>query len=187
MQPEGTVQFIILTSHFYSCTSCEVQRWNKTGINDIDDFYSRTSCEVQLGMEYCDPTTFISTHAPLARCNKVSCAFKNSNLDFYSRTSCEVQLSKTYLKLKFSNFYSRTSCEVQLVHCHHIRLPHSISTHAPLARCNLNTLSDAMATDMISTHAPLARCNTNFIFIISDCWWFLLTHLLRGATRWQGL
>ena len=125
-----------------------------------------------------------------------------------------------------SNFNSRTSCEVrrfpglimpswpkfQLTHllrgatpfsrhCSSIR---SISTHAPLARCDLgvtipieNVRKDfnsrtscevrpehqrMMAErEAISTHAPLARCDLAQIYADRGGQ-FQLTHLLRGAT-----
>ena len=83
-------------------------------------FYSRTSCEVQQGI-MADPEhqLFISTHAPLARCN--------------------LTLSLLYLPVLW-HFYSRTSCEVQLNIYKLNRIMSQISTHAPLARCNLMTL-----------------------------------------------
>ena len=80
-----------------------------------------------------------------------------------------------------------------------------ISTHAPLARCDLTIYVDGFAL-LISTHAPLARCDGMSIDLITldehfnsrtSCevrpWpkWktipagaFQLTHLLRGATGW---
>ena len=57
----------------------------------------------------------ISTHAPLARCNKIgSNIMITGHKDFYSRTSCEVQ--RTLPASIVDNA--------------------KISTHAPLARCN---------------------------------------------------
>ena len=102
----------------------------------------------------------ISTHAPLARCN----------FSFILCTIQKMQFLLTHLlrgatneiseqAIRNEDFHSRTSCEVQLVHCHHIRLPHSISTHAPLARCNHLFFWTTPLISYISTHAPLARCN----------------------------
>ena len=58
---------------------------------------------------------FISTHAPLARCDTVRCIWAD-NANFNSRTSCEVR-----------HFSQRSKIS-----------PISISTHAPLARCDFN-------------------------------------------------
>ena len=57
----------------------------------------------------------------------------------------------------------------------------AISTHAPLARCDLN-LSPVDANAFISTHAPLARCDNSIEIMVDYGIEFLLTHLLRGAT-----
>ena len=60
---------ITVRGHFYSRTSCEVQRLSLSFSNVTSNFYSRTSCEVQ----------------PLLRTTKKTTSY------FYSRTSCEVQ------------------------------------------------------------------------------------------------
>ena len=83
----------------------------------------------------------------------------------------------------------------------------SISTHAPLARCdsmhrtiftrstdfNSRTsrevrracaLEEALG-DEISTHAPLARCDGTIPWRSQRRWKFQLTHLSRGATAFQ--
>ena len=117
-------------------------------------------------------------------------------VNFNSRTSCEVRhgypvVPRFYLR----HFNSRTSCEVRLAlqgdHPH----KRAISTHAPLARCDIQGLEaqgytvkgdfnsrtscevrlddriDTMDIFHISTHAPLARCDlhqTPAAFRVSD-------------------
>ena len=56
-----------------------------------------------------------------------------------------------------------------------------ISTHAPLARCDLQPRARASLM-AISTHAPLARCDLLAAGRATHWWLFQLTHLLRGAT-----
>ena len=78
----------------------------------------------------------ISTHAPLARCDKTIPPYLSYSSYFYSRTSCEVRLVRLFGGV-----------------------PHEyISTHAPLARCD-HQLRRVGGLVHISTHAPLARCD----------------------------
>ena len=144
-------------------------------------FNSRTSCEVRPGTLAQTTTIDISTHAPLARCDWnpgamcAACRFQLTHLlrgatsryrnafermmDFNSRTSCEVRRTSISMAVCGAlNFNSRTSCEVrrmQLLQNH----GHVISTHAPLARCDISC-KDCNFDLWISTHAPLARCDT---------------------------
>ena len=126
-----------------------------------------------------------------------------TEVDFYSRTSCEVRLSSNSLPtvttfllthlLRGATFSKGSSQpdRLQFLLTHLLRgatsCPHAgngatnISTHAPLARCDVCNICQ-VTIQSISTHAPLARCDNNcvrcFILYIR----FLLTHLLRGAT-----
>ena len=126
---------------------------------------------------------------------------------FYSRTSCEVRLAaRPMLHPPLTNFYTRPSCEVRhittplttptslisthapLARCDQERLPELstlgvISTHAPLARCDCRIAASASMRVAISTHAPLARCDQGGAGGSGGGLRFLLTHLLRGATR----
>ena len=80
--------------------------------------------------------------------------------DFNSRTSCEV---RRWLRSWGTGFF-----RFQLTHL--LRgatdAPETagrqqlISTHAPLARCDIRADMYAPGTKSISTHAPLARCDT---------------------------
>ena len=88
-----------------------------------------------------------------------------------------------------------------------VRMGRKISTHAPLARCDRGTITQAGATPIlthaplarcdqsspglgtgfpISTHAPLARCDIRNLPMVSGAREFQLTHLLRGATQIDG-
>ena len=166
----------------------------------------------------------ISTHAPLARCDTNPAAYGANKKDFNSRTSCEVRpirrVGKQHVNLfqlthllrgatggavlppaDTQDFNSRTSCEVRPRPPAYTGRP-SISTHAPLARCDTLTVSPSLRS-MISTHAPLARCDLFtghcgpptsisthaplarcdlFRSSIFAMLVFQLTHLLRGAT-----
>ena len=146
----------------------------------------------------------ISTHAPLARCDQTYINPCLISGNFNSRTSCEVRLAYPFPTYTPTYFNSRTSCEVrqrkyialstpfkfQLTHLLRgatisRRLGNNrvkISTHAPLARCDMQYVCTDCVGLLISTHAPLARCDVyktlaEFAFI------FQLTHLLRGATQ----
>ena len=123
---------------------------------------------------------------------------------FYSRTSCEVQHLRRGLSGKPCTFLlthllrGATSCKLFSFFLKPFLLTHLlrgatsgeklnsrtalISTHAPLARCNLRQPEGWMYSD-ISTHAPLARCNCRLFSRSDSKHKFLLTHLLRGATR----
>ena len=105
------------------------------------------------------------------------------------------------------NFYSRTSCEVQRSIQINIAVIMSISTHAPLARCNLFVvLTQVLFGNFYSrTSCEVQRnkagtfknfCNfysrtscevQPFLHDLYVSWYkFLLTHLLRGATTFNG-
>ena len=171
------------------------------------DFYSRTSCEVQQANGYYALfIPIISTHAPLARCNDITNQFDKFPKLFLLTHLLRGATSLTIEQVtKFLNFYSRTSCEVQrketmtreqellFLLTHLLRgatkfykrhyLECYISTHVPLARCNLCDLICIQRKQnfysrtscevqliykqrlhevlQISTHAPLARCNSS--------------------------
>ena len=168
------------------------------------DFNSRTSCEVRLVAPIALVFIPISTHAPLARCDRHQLivlwhtVFQLTHLlrgatsprrrrmrrgsNFNSRTSCEVRPGRAAVrKLVQLHFNSRTSCEVRRLAKGLTQNQLAISTHAPLARCDGRTHLRVRYLE-ISTHAPLARCDGNCKIQkrMEDI--FQLTHLLRGAT-----
>ena len=100
--------------NFYSHTSCEVQHlFNTVSIASMY-FYSHTSCEVQrffyLQIFY---NIYISTHTPHARCNKIRCKLcKTIIISTHTpHARCnKIQTKHWYI---YADFYSHTSCEVQ--------------------------------------------------------------------------
>ena len=155
---------------------------NGVSCRDDSDFNSRTSCEVRrTGIALCSGRNPISTHAPLARCDilKVYTStlgwqisthaplawcdgartwYHAPQENFNSRTSCEVRLDGWQYDHSLTDFNSRTSCEVRRLANRKNARWAFISTHAPLARCDLPTLVYD-EKHVISTHAPLARCD----------------------------
>ena len=106
----------------------------------------------------------ISTHAPLARCDTFPfSSFTSTHLFQLTHLLRGATISGKDV-VSMSNFNSRTSCEVRHRIIYYTTNPVLISTHAPLARC-----------DAHAKHAPSYSSK------------FQLTHLLRGATRWQKL
>ena len=123
--------------YFNSRTSCEVRRW---GLSQQQQQLISTHAP----LARCDPSRRptnaerqISTHAPLARCDFAEAAFVRRLADFNSRTSCEVRLRWCTICPAIFNFNSRTSCEVRHVKTRPRHVGFAISTHAPLARCDL--------------------------------------------------
>ena len=104
------------------------------------DFNSRTSCEVRQLRRLRD---YLWRH-------------------FNSRTSCEVRHPHVNAPTAQQNFNSRTSCEVRQANGAPVHADFPISTHAPLARCDVRRRA--------------SRCSGKF----------QLTHLLRGATGCDG-
>ena len=148
----------------------------------------------------------ISTHAPLARCDWLQILLFRRQLPFLLthllRGATRGQLADRPPRL---NFYSRTSCEVRQRPAFQRMIATAISTHAPLARCDVHTAETIRAARArfllthllrgatpsmagyarhatISTHVPLARCDSSAQLICFSEPTFLLTHLLRGAT-----
>ncbi len=78
---------------------------------------------------------------------------------FNSRTSCEVRQRMQQTAQGVQNFNSRTSCEVRHKVLTGKSEPQKISTHAPLARCDVQLAQFVHIAQFISTHAPLARCD----------------------------
>ena len=81
------------------------------------------------------------------------------------------------------NFNSRTSCEVRLLCCRSRPRESSISTHAPLARCDNRVVQIILRIAFQLTH--LLRGATWIVVRFCSSVVFQLTHLLRGAT-WPG-
>ena len=124
-------------------------------------FNSRTSCEVRR------PNTlttirrrrFQLTHLLRGATGQTAARADRPTVDFNSRTSCEVRPVPVPALSCTSDFNSRTSCEVRR------KREHSIADR-----------------ETISTHAPLARCDMNRLWTLIPPRPFQLTHLLRGAT-----
>ena len=125
-----------LDGNFNSRTSCEVRLYNNIYRTSISNFNSRTSCEVR----------------PIAT------AEIPADNHFNSRTSCEVRLSLPTPRTGTTRFQlthllrGATFSQLFLLQFF------CISTHAPLARCDLRRLCGGYG-QKISTHAPLARCD----------------------------
>ena len=102
----------------------------------------------------------ISTHAPLARCDTRSWGARQNPPNFNSRTSCEVRHG--HLRRQYRRH-------------HEFQLTHLLRGATAQQIAALNGMT-------ISTHAPLARCDT-FAAISLTSSQFQLTHLLRGATQ----
>ena len=190
---------------FYSHASCEARReavrvaGSDRGFlltrllrGATDDGYKRSN---HLG---------ISTHTPLARRDLSSC-FRSAALETFllTRLLRGATPAPVHQLSLVSNFYSHASCEARRIIPTNIRHCR-ISTHTPLARRD-DSFVNWMHDYGISTHTPLARRDDNAyrhgrpfhnfyshascearqciarknFFVIK----FLLTRLLRGATR----
>ena len=103
----------------------------------------------------------VSTHAPHARCDDRLTTLHNSWISFYSRTPCEVR----HLFLPTIFLYS------------------AVSTHAPHARCDNDAMVQLWYTKGFYSRTP---CEVRQQPYTSDRAkrGFLLTHPMRGATRW---
>ena len=122
---------------------------------------------------------FISTHAPLARCDghwtpaHAPSPFQLTHL-LRGATPADTQ----------GGLHMVISTHAPLARCDNgTRGQFSIcwiSTHAPLARCD-SEYPEAAGWYRISTHAPLARCDMALERKLQEHP-FQLTHLLRGAT-----
>ena len=126
----------------------------------------------------------ISTHTPLAGCNGNAAHDNNMKMHFYSHTPCGVQ-----------PLWHQTACQ-----CRRFLLTHplrgatynpelrrkikNISTHTPLAGCNITSVEQITESSDFYSHTPcgvqLHRHSQSHSQIQ-----FLLTHPLRGATIWS--
>ena len=105
----------------------------------------------------------ISTHTPLAGCNKLSVT----------------------QRLLHGYFYSHTPCGVQPLSCAKACHICCISTHTPLAGCNVVCVWGYCKFKNFYSHTPCGvQLNVLVVnFFIES---FLLTHPLRGATNYTG-
>ena len=128
------------------------------------DFNSRTSCEVRPKWMYNIATRLNFNSRTSCEVRRLVANFHFEVSNFNSRTSCEVRRSggqhdpggpgafqlthllrgATPVRIRYpvipANFNSRTSCEVRLAEKLGIKPIIAISTHAPLARCDLRGL-----------------------------------------------
>ena len=123
----------------------------------------------------------ISTHAPLARCDAAASGnfFPPPRFQLTHLLRGATEMKNVVLEIQ--NFNSRTSCEVRQLIIFAAPRTFSISTHAPLARCDQISNTYTQGAE-ISTHAPLARCDPGQCGTGGRGNGFQLTHLLRGAT-----
>ena len=123
---------------FYSHTPCGVQRWKKIIVYPVLAFLlthpSRGATAV-----FAPPVLLcgISTHTPLTGCNNEVQSVMLRHKDFYSHTPCGVQLKPLEVLMIQMYFYSHTPCGVQRAVDSYIFRNVLISTHTPLAGCNL--------------------------------------------------
>ena len=109
---------------------------------------------------------FVSTHAPLARCDPTRPMGWKSPSSFNSRTSCEVRQRRQQLVRRLSSFNSRTSCEVRPVAGrpggtgNWFQLTHLLRGATILNR-------NKIRAHRVSTHAPLARCDRDWRQVVS--------------------
>ncbi len=96
----------------------------------------------------------ISTHAPLARCDKTVPQLRLFLSDFYSRTSCEVRQICANKPKKYKGFLLTHLLRGATYEGSFCSLRSQISTHAPL-RGATDTCAFPKPQDKISTHAPL--------------------------------
>ena len=191
--------------HFNSRTSCEVRHDPRVqNAIPLTDFNSRTSCEVRhksaahkrrarkfqlthllrgatSSFRYSLCSYFISTHAPLARCDLMPFLRARARIDFNSRTSCEVRRTAYSSFPHYIDFNSRTSCEVRqrFNFVHRGELYFNSRTSCEVRR---SVQTREFVHNYISTHAPLARCDGRGTITPAGAAPFQLTHLLRGAT-----
>ena len=149
----------------------------------------------------------ISTHTPLAGCNKNSWKKHERSFNFYSHTPCGVQRYLRLFRSLLCYFYSHTPCGVQHYSYRFTTLSKWFLLTHPL-RGATKTWYANNTTIYISTHTPLAGCNQDYVvnlvklkdfyshtpcgvqrwcgFIFIPYKIFLLTHPLRGATQSQS-
>ena len=216
---------------FNSRTSCEVRHCGPPTSELRRNFNSRTSCEVRLIVTI--PQTIagifqlthllrgatsqqikdlqaqqISTHAPLARCDKRG-SFSPWQSSFISTHAplarCDAGPDRRVRDYLISTHAPLARCDCFMQHysgyfwisthaplarcdmlCRRQNLEHCISTHAPLARCDECKTSTSLPVS-ISTHAPLARCDAAASGNFFPPPRFQLTHLLRGATEMKNV
>ena len=124
-------------SYFYSRTSREVRLAQLLIVNLHTPFLlTHLSRGATLLRQYTLANNMISTHAPLARCDRSHRGGAGQKQHFYSRTSREVRL---------------------LCHAHTVPAASFLLTH--LSRGATVLGGNDVATQLISTHAPLARCD----------------------------
>ena len=215
------------SADFNSRTSCEVRPARPIRpYSPRRNFNSRTSCEVRRSRNVSRPfgvtfqlthllrgatqqipgyfaNRFISTHAPLARCDtskpKPQKRRPISTHAPLARCDCSCHRCAPRNRFQLTHLLRGATNQVR---GHTSSIP--ISTHAPLARCdnwcdaelhlhvdfNSRTSCEVRpkaqnqggAGYAISTHAPLARCDTSWSVSSWTGRKFQLTHLLRGAT-----
>ena len=190
--------------HFNSRTSCEVRHDPRVqNAIPLTDFNSRTSCEVRhksaahkrrarkfqlthllrgatSSFRYSLCSYFISTHAPLARCDLMPFLRARARIDFNSRTSCEVRRTAYSSFPHYIDFNSRTSCEVRqrfnFVHRGELYFNSRTSCEVRLAQC-VDHIDPPDFNSRTSCEVRLWRPA-----VPGRSGLFQLTHLLRGAT-----
>ena len=170
-----------------------------------NDFYSHASCEARhICLVSSDNDNPISTHTPHAGRDQHFMLLHTRSIHFYSHAPCGARPLRRKNSWTVSNFYSHAPCGArQNFSLRHRHFSHFYS-HAPcearrhsLTACSdrgifLLTLPMRGATGTvvihtlvirISTHTPLARRDNLQPYETVYYWKFLLTRLLRGATK----
>ena len=169
----------------------------------FSDFNSRTSCEVRLrkhAQQFSD--SFISTHAPLARCDHVR--LQITTAQFISTHAPLARCDTLWGWWNQLKLFQLTHLLRGATFCRLPQIWRCISTHAPLARCDLSVCSMHLTLLYFNsrtscevrpccsagfrlprhfnsrTSCEVRQCVTLSHAAISP---FQLTHLLRGATR----
>ena len=124
---------------------------------------------------------FISTHAPLARCDYLGGYLVQRHLDFNSRTSCEVRPAPSSSVRKPPVFQLTHLLRGATLLDSSAATMSSISTHAPLARCDPMPAAPIRKSLYFNSRTS---CEVRLSLSTTMCpsSGFQLTHLLRGAT-----
>ena len=149
---------------FYSHASCEARRSPGTSPGNYLLFLlTRLLRGATEGHAIMPTDSQISTHTPLARRDQTGCGTDCRKMDFYSHASCEAR--RTQLQDHQS--------------------AHRISTHTPLARRDTEENMKGKRWNNFYSHAS---CEARPGSTTATSWHgrFLLTRLLRGATKVSG-
>ncbi len=152
---EPIIKFI----NFYSHTPCGVQlSWNGYKSKNWKFLLTHPLRGATILLNWLKAGRCISTHTPLAGCNGSYIFSLWAASNFYSHTPCGVQQYPSLLSSIKSNFYSHTPCGVQLFRSlNYNSFQLFLLTHPLRGATRLTNLNGINLS--ISTHTPLAGCN----------------------------